>query len=222
MAQSFNLPPKEQAADYIHALLHRVGDLLKSAEKVCDEDLRTAFFLATLALEEVIQSYFIWSYGVELMDKDKIIDLLAKKNKHQIRQQFAVAVFRFLEAAKPRLHKIKRKKSHYQAMKFAGDTVREIWHKSGDDFRLENLPHWDKLKQQCMYVDWDPSKGIVKNPVTRQQFDDVVKATKALRAQITQFTNREVRRTIFRHQREFQKIIQDIVKNSRDEPDGAS
>ena len=108
------LPPKDHAVETIDALITRARQLQRSAHRLRDSGPRTTFFLSTIALEKVLWGLLIWSYAVNLSTYDGVARLLANGNRHQRRQQFAVALCQVLEVARPRLHKLTHKKPHYR------------------------------------------------------------------------------------------------------------
>ena len=203
----YGLPPVEHAVETVEALIDRARQLQRSAGRVRDTDLRTAFFLATIGLEEVMQGFLIWSYGVGMAKRTEIAHLLDTGNRHQIRQQLAVGLFQLLDLARPKIRKIEHKKPHYQAVKLAEETVEYVVVRHGDHLSLDNLRHWDGLKMACLYVDWDATHGLIADPVTADHVDAVVDATNRLINQVRLFNNRPTRRLLLRHRRDFERMM---------------
>ena len=61
LRDSDGLPPEDHAFDTVDALVKRAKTLRQSANKLCGEDMRTAFFLATMAREETMEGYLMKS-----------------------------------------------------------------------------------------------------------------------------------------------------------------
>lgn len=203
----YGLPPEDRALETVEALIERARQLHRSARRVRETDLRTAFFLATIGLEEVMQGFLIWSYGVGMTERAEIAHLLDTRNRHHVRQQLAVGLFQLLEVARPKITRIKHRKPHYQAVKLAEETVDYVLARHGDNLSLDTLRHWDGLKMACLYVDWDATHGLITEPVSADQVDAVVDATNRLINQVRVFNNRPTRRLLLRHRRDFERMM---------------
>ncbi len=70
---------------------------------------------------------------------------------------------------------------------------------------------------KCMYVGWDNDKGIINNPVSKDMFDAVMDATAKLLALMASFMSCKSKRHFIRHQREFQKMISDLMTDDSEQ-----
>ncbi|NMP23744.1 hypothetical protein [Sulfobacillus harzensis] len=209
-SNDYGMPPEDQAIPTVQALIRRSKTIRRSALQLREDDLRTAFFLATIALEEVMQGYLVWSYGIGLGTRDQIIQLMNTDSRHKVRQRLAIGLLTLLEVTKPTMRKITHKKTHYEAVRLAGKTVSEVFAHHREDLTMDKLGEWDTLKMQCMYVDWIADKGLIDMPVIQEDLDTVMNAVNRLLNQLMLFMSRDARRRISRHRQEFQQIIQDL------------
>ena len=83
-----------------------------------------------------------------------------------------------------------------------------IWAQRKNPISEKDLPHWDALKMECMYVDWMDSRGLVAEPVTADQVEAVLSLTNQLIGQLCVVNTRTIRRQSMRHHHEYEPLVE--------------
>nr|WP_275107409.1 hypothetical protein [Sulfobacillus harzensis] len=131
-------------------------------------------------------------------------------DRHRRRQQLAVGLTKMLHHIQPYMTKITHKKSYYRAMGLASKHVRQAIFEMKSELTLDQLKHWDKLKQNCLYVDWEEGVDLTQSPVTVEQVDDILKGARGFLWFLKAFSSHDMRRKFQRHKNEFRAMIEEF------------
>lgn len=211
-----DIPPQDQAFEVVNALVIRIRQLIKSAELLKTTDVRTAFFLAVIAVEEVMKGLILWSFGTGILSANTTSTLLSTQS-HRTKQQLAVGITKIFEGVYPLMTKVRHKKDFYSAKALASKHTKAVVNSLGSEVTMKKLGYWESTKQACLYVDWKPGENLTNSPVSESQVEAIIALAAGYLEWLKIFNTRKNRRTFSRHQREFQALADEIRALAPDE-----